>query len=173
MNREQKKEVIKTYGDLFSDYGSGGAIILAEYAGIDVESFKTLRKKLTMDGGCVVVVKNRLAKIALAETDCEFLHDHFSGPISMAYSKDPVSLAKALSDFAKDNTALKIRAGVMDGASLDAQKIKTLSELPSLDELRAKLLSLLMAAPRNIASILDQMPSRIARVLQAKNDKNE
>lgn len=172
MNREQKTELVEHYNGLFSSYSSEGTIILAEYAGIDVASFKVLRNELTKNGGRMVVVKNRLAKIALAESGCEFLSEYFTGPISMAYSKDPVSLTKSLVRFAKKNEALKLKFGVMDGASLDTAKINALSQLPSLDELRAKLLSLIMASPRNIAGILNNLPSSVVRVLKARSEQN-
>lgn len=174
MDKEQKTEVISSYSNIFSEYGSSGTIVLVEYAGIDVAGLKSLRNNLTKGDAQMVVVKNRLAKIALSNIggDCSFLEEYFKGPISIVYSKDPVYLAKSLVSFAKVNEALKLKIGVMDGKSIDISGIKVLSSLPSLDELRAKLLSLLMAPPRGILCILNNLPSGLVRLLKTKNEKD-
>ena len=173
MKREIKTATINQYNTVFSEYGENGTIILAEYAGINVADMKVLRSKLTTNGAKMSVVKNRLAKIALEGTKCQELSEHFSGPVSMVYSKDPVGAAKVLMDFAKENEALKVTVGVMDGENVDKQQINALSKLPSIDELRAKLLGLLMAAPRDIASVINQMPLGLVRVIKAKSEKNQ
>lgn len=176
MDREQKTEVVSSYSDIFKEYGSSGTIVLVEYAGVDVAGLRFLRNDLTKGGAHMLVVKNRLAKIALSNTntngDCGFLGEYFKGPISIVYSKDPVHLTKSLVAFSNESKALKLMVGVVDGKSVNVDDIKALSSLPSLDALRSMLLSLFMAPPRNILSVSHNLSSSMVRLLDAKRKKD-
>lgn len=165
MNREQKKVAVSQYKEFFNNFGT---VILVEYTGLSVSNFKTLRSALN-DNGRVTVVKNKLAKIALVDSKFSSLTNEFNGQIAVAYSNNPIELAKALVGFAEKNEALKLKVGFMDGEALDSKKIVALSKLPSLDELRAKLVGVIAAPARNIACIINAVPSSVARVIKAKN----
>ncbi len=170
MNRDQKLQVVAEYKDVFASYGT---VVLVEYAGINVAQFKSLRKFLYERGGNIVVTKNRLAKIALEGTQFDELSESFAGPVAMAYSKNPVELAKCLVEFSKTNESLVLKKGVMDAEVLTVDKIEALSKLPSLDELRAKLVGLIMAPAGNIVSIINNVPSSLVRVVKAHSEKAE
>jgi large subunit ribosomal protein L10 len=150
-----------------------GVIVVAHYAGLTVAQMTELRRRVKEAGGTVKVAKNRLAKLALRDTDAEGIADLFKGPTCIAYSADPVAAAKATVTYAKENEKLVILGGAMGKTVLDAAGVKALADLPSLDELRAKLIGLVQAPATKIARVLTEPGAQIARVLQAKATKGE
>ena len=126
------------------------------------------RKRVKEAGGSVKVAKNKLAKIALKDTDVAGISDLLTGPTILAYSKDPIAAAKAAVAYAKTNDKLVIVGGAMGKTVLDVNGVKALAELPSLDELRAKLIGLLNAPATKIARTVKEPGAKLARVIQAK-----
>jgi large subunit ribosomal protein L10 len=124
-------------------------------------------------GASVRVAKNRLAKLAVKGTDAETIADLFKGPTVIAYSKDPVAAAKVATDFAKANDKLVILGGSMGRTSLDADGIKALASLPSLDELRGKLVGLIVSPATRVAQVVAAPAAQLARVVGAYANKSE
>lgn len=170
MDRAAKRELVATLHNVFKDTG---VIVVAHYAGLTVAQMTELRRRVKEAGGSVKVAKNRLAKLALRDTDAEGIADLFKGPTCVAYSTDPVAAAKATVTYAKENEKLVILGGAMGNTVLDAAGVKALADLPSLDELRAKLVGLIQAPATKIARVLTEPGAQLARVLQAKATKDE
>ena len=166
MDRAAKRELVATLHDVFKDTG---VIVVAHYAGLTVAQMTELRRRVKEAGGSVKVAKNRLAKLALRDTDAEGIADLFKGPTCIAYSADPVAAAKATVTYAKENEKLVILGGAMGKTLLDSKAVKALADLPSLDELRAKIIGLVQAPATKIARILKEPGAQLARVLHAKS----
>ena len=145
-----------------------GVVVIAHNNGMVAAHSAEFRKKIKEAGGRVRVVKNNLAKIAIKDTPYAGLTDLFKGPIVLAYSKDPIAAAKAANAYAKTNDKLVIIGGGMGATILDAKGVKTLADLPSLDELRARLIGLLNAPATKIARTVAEPGAQLARVIQAK-----
>jgi len=131
------------------------------------------RSKMRAAGGTVRVAKNRLAKIALQGTESEGMTDLFRGQTLIAFSEDPVTAPKVVMDFAKTNDKLVVLGGAMGATTLNAEGVKSLATLPSLDELRAKLLGLLNAPATRVATVVAAPASQLARVFSAYAKKDE
>ena len=142
LNRSEKAEVIEEVSALVAE---AGAIVLAEYRGLEVGHVTALRKKAREAGVHLRVLKNTLARRAVMGTSFEKLADHMVGPLIYGISADPVAPAKVLNDFAKTNDKLVLKAGAMPNAVLDVQGVKALATLPSREELLSKLLGTLQA----------------------------
>ena len=170
MDRAEKRELVTGLNDAFKGAGS---VVVAHYAGITVAQMNDLRTKMRQAGGTVKVAKNRLAKIALQGTDSEKIIDLFQGQTLIAFSDDPVTAPKVASDFAKGNDKLVILGGSMGTTTLDADGVKALASLPSLDELRGKLVGLLVAPATRIAQIVNAPAGQVARVIGAYARKDE
>jgi large subunit ribosomal protein L10 len=161
---------VTTLHDVFKDTG---VVVVAHYAGMTVAQMTDYRGRIKAAGGKVKVAKNRLAKLALKDTDFDGISDLFKGPTCLAYSKDPIAAAKIAVTYAKTNEKLVILGGAMGKTVLDADAIKALAELPSLDELRAKLIGLLNAPATKIARTVKEPGAQLARVIQAKAAQSE
>ncbi len=170
MDRAGKKELIDTLQASLKDTGT---IVVAHYAGMTVAQMNDFRGRVKAAGGTVKVTKNRLAKLSLKDTNASGIIDLFKGPTLVAYSQDPVAAASAAVKYAKVNDKLVILGGTMGGTVLDPQGVKALADLPSLDELRARLAGLLNAPATKIARILMEPGAQLARVVQAKAAKTE
>lgn len=170
MDRAAKSELVSTLHDVFKDTG---VVVVAHYAGMTVAQMTDYRQKVKAAGGKVKVAKNRLAKLALKDTPYAGISDLFKGPTVLAYSKDPIAAAKIAVTFAKGNDKLVILGGAMGSTVLDAGGIKALADLPSLDELRAKLIGLLNAPATKIARTIKEPGAKLARVVQAKASQGE
>ena len=170
MERAEKAELVTTLNAVFKDTG---AIVVARYTGLTVADMTAFRARMRDVGAGVRVAKNRLAKLALKGTDAEQIADLFKGPTVIAYSKDPVAAPKAAIDYAKVNDKLVILGGAMGRTSLDAEGIKALASLPSLDELRAKLVGLISSPATRVAQVLAAPAAQIARVVGAFANKGE
>jgi large subunit ribosomal protein L10 len=169
VDRAEKSQLVDTLSSVFKDTG---VIVVAHYSGLSVAQMTALRAKLREAGGGVRVAKNRLVKLALKGTDAEPISDLFEGPTVIAFSKDPVAAAKAAIDFAKVNEKLVIRGGAMGRTALDADGVKALATLPSLDELRGKLVGLIASPATRVAQVLNAPAAQLARVLSAYAEKS-
>jgi large subunit ribosomal protein L10 len=170
VDRAEKREVVATMNEVFSNTG---VVVVAHYAGLTVAQMSTLRRQMKQAGASLKVTKNRLAKIALEGTDVAHLGSLLTGPTVLAYSKDPVAAPKVVSDFAKTNDKLVILGGAMGRTSLNPEGVKALATLPSLDELRAKLIGLVQAPATKIAQLTTAPAAKVARVVQAYASKDE
>ncbi|PSJ64110.1 50S ribosomal protein L10 [Pseudaminobacter soli (ex Li et al. 2025)] len=170
MDRAEKRELVTHLNEAFSNAGS---VVVAHYAGITVAQMNDLRSKMRAAGGTVKVAKNRLAKIALQGTDSEKIQDLFIGQTLVAYSEDPVVAPKIASEFAKANDKLVILGGAMGSTSLDAEGVKALASLPSLDELRARLVGMISTPATRIAQVVNAPAAQLARVFGAYARKDE
>lgn len=170
MDRAAKSELVATLHNVFKDTG---VVVVAHYSGLTVAQMTDYRSRMKAAGGRVKVAKNRLAKLALQDTPVANIADLFKGPTCIAYSQDPVAAAKVAVGYAKENEKLVILGGAMGETVLDAAAVKALAELPSLDELRAKLLGLLTAPASKIARTVKEPGAQLARVLQAKASAGE
>lgn len=168
MDRAQKKELVTTLHDVFKDTG---VIVVAHYAGMTVAQMTEFRKRVKEAGGSVKVAKNRLAMLALKDTDAVQIADLFKGPTCVAYSKDPIAAARIAVRYSRENDKLVILGGAMGSTVLDATGVKALADLPSLDELRAGLLGLLKAPAEKLVRTINEPAAGLVRVMQARVDK--
>jgi len=164
MDRAQKQEAIET---LKSDFAGAGAVVVTHYMGLTVAEMTDLRGKLREQGASLQVVKNTLAKKALGGSVGEAGDALFKGPVAIAFAPDPVSAAKVATQYAKDNEKFSIVGGLMGQEVLDQKAVSALATLPSLDQLRAKIIGLLQAPATKIAGVLQAPAGQIARVIGA------
>ena len=169
LTRAQKQEQIE---DLREKFGRATSVYLADYRGVNVEAVNRLRRRIRAEGGGDYeyrVAKNSVLKRAGADLAVGAVTGNLEGPTAIAISfRDPVGLAKILVDFAKDNEVFALKAGVVDGKPIDAAEIGTLATLPSLDQLRGKLVGLLLAPATKLARLVSEPGAQMARVLAAR-----
>jgi large subunit ribosomal protein L10 len=168
VDRTEKQEVVTAFRQMFQDAVS---VVVTHYSGMTVTEMTDLRGRMRQAGASYKVTKNRLTRLALEDTSFKGLADMFTGPTGVAFSADPVAAAKVAVNYAKTNEKLVILGGAYNGQVLDVKGIKTLAELPSLDELRAQLLSMLQTPATRIASILQAPAGQVARVIGAYGAK--
>ncbi len=164
MDRNEKAESVAS---LHATLSQAGAVIITRNLGMTVAQSTALRTKMRDGGASFKVAKNRLAKIALADTPYTGISDMLTGPTALATSTDPVSAAKIVVEFAKTNDKLEIVGGGMGDMVLDIAGVKALAELPSLDELRAKIVGLVQAPATKLAQIAAAPAGQLARVFGA------
>jgi large subunit ribosomal protein L10 len=169
VDRAAKQESITELNGVFK---ASQVVVVAHYAGLTVAQMQTLRQQMRQAGAQVKVAKNRLAKIALQDTDAAVIAPLLKGPTVLAYSGDPVAAPKVATDFAKANEQFVILGGAMGKTALDPNGVKALASLPSLDELRAKIVGLLVAPATKIAQLTNAPAAKVARVVQAYASKN-
>jgi large subunit ribosomal protein L10 len=167
VDRTQKREMVSTLNQVFSN---AGVVVVAHYSGLNVAQMTALRGRMREAGASLKVAKNRLVKLALKDTDVEHISALFEGPTVIAYSDDPVAAPKAAAEFAKTNENLVILGGAMGATSLDATGVQALATLPSLDELRAKLVGMIQTPATRIAGVLQAPAGQLARVFAAYSD---
>ena len=170
MDRTQKAELVKFLHGVFSDKT---AVIVTHYKGLSVAEATELRRQMRESGASFKVTKNRLARRAVEGTKCDPIADLFTGPTAIAYGDDPVTPAKVAVEFAKKNESLVILGGMMGETQLDADGVKNLAALPSLDELRGKLVGLIGTPATRVAGALQAPSSQLARVLSAYGQSGE
>lgn len=170
MDRAEKREFVTSLHETFQ---ASGTVVVAHYAGLTVAQMNDYRSKMRVAGGTVRVAKNRLSKIALEGTDAAGISNLFEGQTLIAYSSDPVAAAKVTNDFAKGNDKLVILGGSMGATTLDADGVKALATMPSLDELRAKLVGMINTPATRIAGVLQAPAGQLARVFGAYAKKDE
>ena len=168
MNRDQKEIFIKNIKTIVDE---NSLVLVFHYRGMSMNEMTDLRVQSFNSGCNIKVTNNRLAKLALKETNKADLSDFFDGPTAIAYSNDPVSLTKLLVEFAKNNNNLVVLGGIMDNEILSVEKIEILSKLPSLEEIRAKLIGLISTPAQKIASVLTAPSGDLARVFNAYSSK--
>jgi large subunit ribosomal protein L10 len=170
MNRTEKQTLID---DLHAEFGKSPHAILVDFRGLSVPAVTEFRRKVRQAGSRYRVVKNSLALRALKDTPLEKLAPKFEKATGVAYTgSDPVVLAKALMDFAREHPQLLVKAGVVSGSQLlDPEGVKALSIMPSLPELRARLLGLLNAPAIRLVRLLGAPSTKLVRVLKAQQDK--
>ena len=150
MNREEKTELLNTLHEVFSNAES---VVITEYLGLTVAEADELRNKVRDAGASLRVTKNRIARLAVKDTKFEGLADLFKGPVAMAYANDPIAACKACVEFAKNNEKLVIIGGALSDKALTLDEIKALAAIPSMDELRAKLVGLIQAPAAKLARV--------------------
>ncbi|MFC1516527.1 50S ribosomal protein L10 [Thermodesulfobacteriota bacterium] len=171
MKLDQKKEIVKALHDKF---GRSKIVIVTDYKGLNVTTINDLRRKLREAEIEYKVVKNSLLARASDDTDVALIKDYFIGPSAIALSyDDPVAPAKLLTEFAKENKNLEIKAGILNGKVLDANAIKSLSALPSREVLLGQFLSVLIGVPTSVVRALNDMPQRLLNTLQAIKEHKE
>lgn len=169
MDRKEKSEVVSA---LHASLGESGVVVVTRNLGMSVAQSTALRQKMREAGAAYKVTKNRLAKIAIQGTDYAGIADMLTGPVGLAASADPVAAAKVAVEFAKGNDKLEIVGGAMGTQMLDVEGIKALATLPSLDELRAKLVGLIQAPATKLATVTQAPAAQLARVFAAYADKD-
>ncbi len=170
MDRAAKKELI---GNLHGAFEATNVVVVAHYSGLNVGQMQTLRRQMKQAGAAVKVAKNRLAKLALEGTDAAAIVPLLKGPTLIAFSADPVAAPKIAAEFAKANEKFVILGGVMGKTALDAKGVSALATLPSLDELRAKIIGLIQAPATKVAQLVNAPAAKLARVVQAYATKSE
>lgn len=170
MDRTQKQELV---GTLHESFGEVSLVVVTHYAGMTVAEMTDLRRKMGGAGASFKVTKNRLTRLALAGTKFEGLSSLFTGPTAIAYSLDPVAAAKVAVEFSKTNAKLVILGGALGTNLLDVAGINALATLPSLDELRGRLLGMIQTPASRIASVLQAPAGQLARVLKAQAEKGD
>jgi large subunit ribosomal protein L10 len=168
VDRAAKQEAITELKGVFKD---SAVVVVAHYSGLTVSQMQTLRRQMSKSGAKVKVAKNRLAKIALEGTDAASIAPLMKGPTLIAFSGDPVAAPKVAVDFAKTNDKFVILGGAMGKTSLDLSGVTALASLPSLDELRAKIVGLVQAPATKIAQVVNAPAAKVARVVSAYASK--
>ncbi len=170
MDRAEKVAMVDSLSGMFAD---SGVVVVTHYSGLTVAEMSDLRRRMRDVGARFKVTKNRLAKRALTDTAKSDLMDFFKGPTAIAYSDDPVAAPKIAAEFAKDNENLVILGGMMGETLLDKGGVMALAKLPSLNELRGKLVGMISTPATRIAVLTSAPASQLARVLDAYAQKGE
>jgi large subunit ribosomal protein L10 len=168
VNRTEKAELIET---LQSAFNESSTIVVTHQVGMTVVESGDLRRKMRDAGAGFKVTKNRIAKLALRGTRFEDLESLFTGPTAVGMSRDPVAAAKVIVDYAKGNKKITIIGGSMDGKMLDHAGVEALAKMPSLDELRGKLVGLINAPASKVVRVMSAPAGKLARVIKAREDQ--
>ncbi|HTQ78262.1 MAG TPA: 50S ribosomal protein L10 [Burkholderiales bacterium] len=167
LSLEQKQAVVS---EIAAQLGKAQAVIVAEYRGLDVGAVSDLRSKARKSGLYLRVLKNTLARRAVKGTPFEPLSGQMAGPLIYGIAQDPVAGAKVLAAFAKDHEAFVIRGGAMPNALMSVSDVKALAQLPSREELLARLLGTLQAPMAKLVRTLNEVPAKFVRTLAAVRD---
>ena len=170
MDRSEKQELVSS---LHQTLQACGLVVVTKQVGLTVAEVTNLRRQMREAGASFKVTKNTLARLAVAGTAYEPLSSLLKGPTALAYSADPVAAAKVAVAFAKSNDKLTILGGALPGQILGPEGIQALATLPSLDELRGKLIGVLQAPAQKVAAVLQAPAGQLARVLKAYADKDQ
>lgn len=171
LNLEQKKAIVAEVADVAS---SAYSAIAAEYRGLTVEDLTELRKEARNNGVYLRVVKNTLAKRAVADTDFECMTEGFSGPLVLAFSQeDPGAAARVINDFVKDHDDMIVRMVSVSGRLLDPSEIKTLAKMPTYEQAISILMATMKAPVQKLATTLNEVPGKLVRTIAAIRDAKE
>jgi large subunit ribosomal protein L10 len=170
VDRQGKQNFVANLKGVFIN---SSVVVVAQNTGLTVSAMNDLRSEMREAGGHVKVVKNKLTKIALEGTPLASIDEFLSGPSMIIYSDDPVTAPKIAIKFAKENENFVVLGGALPEKKIDLGDVKQLASLPSLDELRSKILGLIMSPAGNVASLLNKPSSNIAQVVKAYSDKSE
>lgn len=165
MNRSQKEEQVLRMREVIS---VASTVIVTHQVGLTVSEVTALRRQMRQAGAEFKVMKNSLAQLVVKGTQMEGITSYLSGPTALAFSSDPVAAAKVISKFSTGNEKLKIVAGYLDGRILSHSDVKALASLPSLDELRSKMIAVISAPATKLAILAKEPATRVARVLAAR-----
>lgn len=170
MDRAEKREMVESLNDIFA---TSGSVVVARYKGMTVAQMTNLRRKMGDAGARFKVIKNRLAKIALDNAANGAGADLFLEPTGIAFAKDPTAAAKVAAEFAKTNDKFVIVGGLLGRQALDADGVKALAAIPSMEELRSKLLGVFLAPGSKLVRQLNAPAQNLVGVLQAYKEKQE
>ncbi len=170
MNRQQKHQWIE---DFRSSCGNSSIMIIVHYKGLNVKDMTKLRAKVRSCGAKFKVTKNSLAKLAIKEGDFSKITPLFVGPTAIAHSSDPVAAAKVMAEFSKENDKLVLVSAIFNNTILSSAQVKELAMLPSLDELRSKIISLLLAPATKLAVLTKEPAAQLARIFNAYGTASE
>jgi large subunit ribosomal protein L10 len=171
LNLEQKKAIVAEVADVAS---SAHSAIAAEYRGLTVEDLTELRKQARNNGVYLRVVKNTLAKRAVADTDFECMTEGFSGPLVLAFSQeDPGSAARVIHDFVKDHEDMIVKMVSISGKLLDPSEIKTLAKMPTYEQAISILMATMKAPVQKLVVTLNEVPGKLVRTVAAIRDAKE
>ncbi|MDA7423167.1 50S ribosomal protein L10 [Thalassococcus lentus] len=168
MDRAQKEKVVEELGQIFE---SSGVVVVSRYEGLTVAEMQDLRGRARAAEASVRVAKNRLAKIALKDSQCESIEGLLEGMTVLTYSEDPVAAAKVVEDYAKENKKFEILGGNMGGTALDRAGVEAVSKMPSREELIASIVGCIGAPASNIAGAIGAPASNIASILSTIEEK--
>ena len=168
LNIEQKQAIV---ADLSARVATANAVVVAEYRGLKVGEITALRAKARASGVYLRVLKNTLARRAVADTPFAGLAEHMSGPLAYGMSSDPVAVAKLMHEFSKGNDKFVIKAGAMANYVMSAKDVKSLASMPSREELLAKLLGTMQAPIATFVRTLNEVPGGFVRTLAAVRDQ--
>ena len=170
MDRTQKEELVASFNDAFSE---ATLVVVTSQNGLSVAQSTELRQEMRKAGASFKVTKNRLTRLALKGTKFEHLSDLFKGPTGIAYSDDPVAAARVAVRFADDNDKFVVLGGGLDEQALDVSAVTALAKLPSLDELRGKLVGMIQTPATRIAGVTQAPAGQLARVVSARAEQGE
>ncbi|KZX87969.1 50S ribosomal protein L10 [Erythrobacter sp. HI0019] len=168
MDRSQKADAVAQLSEVFAQ---SGVVVVTRNLGLTVDQSTELRTKMREAGATYKVAKNRLAKLALKDTDYMGLDEFLTGPTALGYSEDPVAAAKAVVEFAKTTDKIEILGGSMGAQKLDEAGVRALASLPSLDELRGTIVGLVNAPATKVAQVVNAPAAKLARVFGAYGAK--
>ncbi|WP_371747228.1 50S ribosomal protein L10 [Acuticoccus sp. I52.16.1] len=164
VDRAEKREMVGFLEEVFADSGS---VVVTQYIGLTVAEMTDLRRQMKDAGAKFKVIKNRLAKIALENGDRSVASEMFKGPVGIAYGIDPVAAPKVLTEYAKKNEKLKIIGGILGSSAMDDKGVEALAKMPPIEELRSKLMGVLLMPGSNLARVLNQPGEKLAKQLNA------
>ena len=170
MDRAEKRQLVATLNETFSN---ASVVVVAHYSGLTVAQMSALRRQMREAGASLKVAKNRLVKIALEGTALANAAPLFKGPTVIAYSSDPVAAPKVAVDFARGHDKFVILGGAMGTTNLDPEGVRALATLPSIEELRARLVGVIQTPATRVAQVLNAPAAQLARVFQAYADKDK
>ena len=170
MERAEKTKLVASLNTVFKN---AAVVVVAHNKGLTVNQVNDLRNKMALAGATVKVAKNSLTKLALEGTNAAGLKGLFTGPTMLAFADDPVAAPKVAADFAKGNDKFVLLGGALGATILDANGVKALASLPSLNELRGKLLGMLQTPATRIASVVAAPAGQLARVMNAYATKEQ
>ncbi len=168
MDRTQKSDLVKTLHSTFEDSAS---VVVVHCAGLTVAESNDLRNKMRNDNCSFKVTKNKITRLALKDTKYQHMDEMFRGPTAIGSSADPVMAAKILVNFAKENEKITIIGGGLEDKPLSKNEVEALAELPSLSDLRGKLVGLLQAPASKIARLTKEPASQVLRTISQKSKK--
>ncbi len=169
MEKHEKQTFVTSLRSALED---AGIVIVTRQTALTVSESTSLRVKMRDAGGNFKIAKNTLARLAVKDLPCEGISEHLTGPTGLSFSQDPVAAAKIIANFSKENKKMEIICGVWGDKFLDANAVKELAKLPSLDELRGKLVGLLMAPATKIAGVAQAPAGQLARIFSAYATKS-
>jgi len=170
VNKQDKQQIVE---ELHAAWSESTAGVVAQYRGLSVGEMGDLRRRLHEADVSLQVVKNTLARRAAEGTDFKAAEELFTGPVAIAFGKDPVGMAKAISEFAKEHKALEVKGGMLDGKMVDVAGVNALASLPSREVLLAKMLGSMQSPISGFVRTLAEVPASFVRTLAAIRDQKE